>query len=117
MKRHRAAVLQDACTKQYDSAVEAARQFGHGELKGVFTAEERKRSRLDGGFEEDGRQRDDVEIVAAPEPAHPSRERYGDDASAGYASPVSGNASDRRPSGEVSIVSVASMVLSLSDSR
>ena len=75
MKRHRAAVLQDACTKQYDSAVEAARQFGHGELKEVFTAEERKRSRLDGGFEEDGRQRDDVEIVAAPEPAHVLRER------------------------------------------
>ena len=75
MKRHRAAVLQDACTKQYDSAVEAARQFGHGELKEVFTAEERKRSRLDGGFEEDGRQRDDAEIVAAPEPAHVLRER------------------------------------------
>ena len=75
MKRHRAAVLEDACTKQYDSAVEVARQFGHGQLKEVFTAEERKRARLDGGFEEDGRQRDEVEVVPAPEPAHVLRER------------------------------------------
>ena len=75
MKKHRAAVLEDACTKQYDCAVEAARQFGHGELKEVFTAAERKRSRLDGGFEEDGKQRDDVEVVPASEPAHVLRER------------------------------------------
>ena len=75
MKRHRAAVLQDACTKQYDCAVEAARQVGHGELKEVFTAEERKRARLDGGFEEDGRQRHNVEVVPAGEPAHVLRER------------------------------------------
>ena len=54
MKKHRAAVLKDACSKQYDSAVEPARQFGHGELKEVFTAQAQKRSRLDGGFEEDG---------------------------------------------------------------
>ena len=40
MKEHRAAVLKDACSKQYDNAVEAARQFGHAELKEVFTAQE-----------------------------------------------------------------------------
>ena len=55
--------------------MEAARQFGHAELKEVFTAQEQNRSRLDGGFEEDGRQRDEVEIVPAPEPAHVLRER------------------------------------------
>ena len=59
-QKHRAVVLKDACSKQYGSVVEAARQFGHAELKEVFTAQEQKRSRLDGGFEEDGRQRDKV---------------------------------------------------------
>ena len=54
MVRHRHACLSDACTKQYDSAVESARQLGYGDLKEVFTAVERKRARLDGGCEEDG---------------------------------------------------------------
>ena len=75
MEEHRAACLRDATTKQYDSAVESARQFGCAHLKEVFTAEERKRCRLDGGQEEDGTQRDDVEIVPAPEPAHVLREK------------------------------------------
>ena len=75
MAEHRAACLRDATTKQYDSSVESARQFGCADLKEVFTAEERKRCRLDGGQEEDGTQRDDVEVVPAPEPAHVMRER------------------------------------------
>ena len=42
MRGHRHACLSDACTKQYDSAVESARQLGYGDLKEVCTAEERK---------------------------------------------------------------------------
>ena len=53
MHKHREACLKDAATKQYDSAVESARQFGCAHLKEVFTAEERRRCRLDGGQEED----------------------------------------------------------------
>ncbi len=40
MGAHRAACLEDAATKQYDSAVESARHFGCSELQDVFTAEE-----------------------------------------------------------------------------
>lgn len=75
MEAHRVACLRDTATKQYDSSVESARQFGCHELKEVFTAEERTRCRLDGGQEEDGSQRDDVEVIATPEPAHVLRER------------------------------------------
>ena len=39
---HRKATLQDARTKQYDSAVESAKQFGCSEVSEVFTAEEKK---------------------------------------------------------------------------
>ena len=41
MDAHRKASLQDATTKQYDSAVESAKQFGCSELLEVFTAEEK----------------------------------------------------------------------------
>ena len=41
MDAHRKASLQDAATKQYDSAVESAKQFGCSELPEVFTAEEK----------------------------------------------------------------------------
>ena len=41
MDAHRRASLQDAATKQYDSAVESAKQFGCSELPEVFTAEEK----------------------------------------------------------------------------
>ena len=75
MQEHRAACLRDAATKQYDSAVESARRFGCGHLKEVFTEEERRRCRLDGGQEEDGTHREDVEVVPAPQPAHELRER------------------------------------------
>ena len=54
MDGHRKACLRDAATKQYDSAVESARQFGCPELREVFTAEEKKRCKLDGGIDEDG---------------------------------------------------------------
>ena len=75
MDAHRAACLQDAATKQYDSAVEPARHVGCSELQEVFTAEE-KRCILDGGEEEDGTQRlPDVDVVPALEPAHVLRER------------------------------------------
>ena len=40
MGAHRAACLEDAATKQYDSAVESARHFGCSDLQEVFTAEE-----------------------------------------------------------------------------
>ena len=41
MDAYRKASLQDAATKQYDSAVESAKQFGCSELPEVFTAEEK----------------------------------------------------------------------------
>ena len=75
MEEHRKAHLMDAATKQYDSAVASAVQFGCGDLQEVFTAEERRRCRLDGGEEEDGTRRENVEVVAAPAPAHELRER------------------------------------------
>jgi len=76
MDAHRKACLRDAATKQYDSAVESAKQFGCTELQEVFTAEEKKRCRLDGGEDEGGTQRlPNVEVVPAPEPAHVLREK------------------------------------------
>ena len=75
MAKHREACLKDAVSKQYDSAVESARQFGCDDLKEVFTEEERRRCKLDGGFEEDGTKRGTVEVVPAPEPAHVLREK------------------------------------------
>ena len=76
MDAHRRASLQDAATKQYDSAVESAKQFGRPELPEVFTAEEKKRCRLDGGEDEDGTLRlPNVDVVPAPEPAHVLREK------------------------------------------
>ena len=75
MDAHRQACLRDAATKQYDSAVESARQFGCPDLKEVFTAEEKKRCRLDGGADEDGTLRlPNVEIVPAADAAHVLRE-------------------------------------------
>ena len=41
MDAHRKALLQDAGTKQYDSAVESGKQFGCSELPEAFTAEEK----------------------------------------------------------------------------
>ena len=41
MDAHRKACLSDAATKQFDSAVESARQFGCTEQREVFTAEEK----------------------------------------------------------------------------
>ena len=41
MDARRKATLQDAGTKQYDSADESAKQFGCSELREVFTAEEK----------------------------------------------------------------------------
>ena len=43
MATHREAHLLDAATKQFDCAVESARQFGCSDLKEVFTADEKKR--------------------------------------------------------------------------
>ena len=61
---HREACFRDAARKQYDSAVESAKQFWYPELKEVFTAEKKKRFRLDGAPDEDGKQRVlNVEIV------------------------------------------------------
>ena len=41
MAAHSEAHLRDAATKQFDCAVESARQFGCQELKEVFTADEK----------------------------------------------------------------------------
>ena len=41
MATHREAHLRDAATKQFDCAVESARQFGCQELKEVFTTDEK----------------------------------------------------------------------------
>ena len=54
MDAHRAACLEDAATKQYDSAGESARHFGCAELQEVFTAEEKTlqiRRRRRGGWD------------------------------------------------------------------
>ena len=76
MDAHRKASLEDASTKQYDSAVESAKQFGCSELLEVFTAEEKKRCKLDGGEDEGGTLRlPNVDVVPAPEPAHVLREK------------------------------------------
>ena len=76
MDAHRKACLSDAATKQFDSAVESARQFGCTELREVFTADAKKRCKLDGGEDEDGTLRvPNVEVVPAAEPAHVLRER------------------------------------------
>ena len=73
---HRKASLQDAATKQYDSAIESAKQFGCPDLPEVFTAEEKKRCRLDRGEDEGGTLRlPNVDVVPAPEPAHVLREK------------------------------------------
>ena len=77
MAQHRAEHLRDAATKQYDSAVESARQFGCPNLREVFTAEEKKRCRLDGGADEDGTLRlPNVEVVPAADAAHVLREKH-----------------------------------------
>ena len=76
MNARREACFRDAATKQYDSAVESAKQFGCPELKWIFTAEEKTRCRLDGGEDEDGKQRlPNVDIVPPAEPAHVLREK------------------------------------------
>ena len=75
MIAHRKTSLQDAATKQYDSTVESAKQFGRSDLPEVFTAEEKKRCRLDGGEGEGGTLRlPNVDVAPAPEPAHALRE-------------------------------------------
>ena len=77
MARHRDAHLRDAATKQFDSAVESGRQLGCTDLKEVFTADEKKRCRLDGGADDDGTPRlPNVEVVPAPDPGHVLRERH-----------------------------------------
>jgi hypothetical protein len=49
-------------------------QFGVT-LKEVFTQRQRERARLDGGVEEDGTEREGVEVVPRPLPAHVQREQ------------------------------------------
>jgi len=77
MATHRAAHLRDAATKQFDCAVESARQFGCQDLKVVFTADEKKRCRLDGGADDDGTLRlPNVEIAPAADAGHVLREKH-----------------------------------------
>jgi hypothetical protein len=76
MAAHSEAHLRDAATKQFDCAVESARQFGCQELKEVFTADEKKRCRLDGGADDDGTLRlPNVEVVPAADAGHVLREK------------------------------------------
>ena len=72
-RKHREECLRDATTKQYDSSTEGGRQLGIPGLQEVFTQNERTRCRLDGGCEEDGRQRDLVAVV--PTSSGPSAAR------------------------------------------
>ena len=71
---HRESCLADAATKQYDSAVVSGEQLGVTQ-KEVFTQKQRERARLDGGVEEDGTEREGVQVVPRPVPAHVQREQ------------------------------------------
>ena len=73
-KQHRAACLEDASTKQYDSAAESSRQFGCG-LPEILTLKQCERARLDGGLEEDGSTREVAHVVPRILPAHVLREQ------------------------------------------
>ena len=55
-----------ASTVQYDAAREPARQMGELLRPEPFTAKQQRQSRMDGGEEEDGAQRDHVELVHPP---------------------------------------------------
>ena len=77
MAKHREAHLRDAATKQFDCAVDSARQFGCPDLKEVFTADEKKRCRLDGGADVDGTLRlPNVEVAPAADAGHFLREKH-----------------------------------------
>ena len=57
--------------------MESARQFGCPDLKEVFTADEQKRCRLDGGADDDGTLRvPNVEIVPAADAGHVLRGKH-----------------------------------------
>ena len=76
MATHREAHLFDAATKHFYCAAESARQFGCRDLKEVFTADEKKRCRLDGGADEDGTLRlPNAEVVPAADAGHVLREK------------------------------------------
>ena len=72
--KHRQACLDDASTKQYDSAAESGRQFGVNLLE-ILTQKQRERARLDGGLEEDGTTREEAGVVPRIVPAHVLREQ------------------------------------------
>ena len=77
MATHRESHFRDAATKQFNCAVESARQFGRQELKEVFTTDEKKRCRLDGGADDNGTLRlPNVEVVPAADAGHVRREKH-----------------------------------------
>ena len=71
----REALLGTAETVQYDAAREPARQLGIELRAEPFTARQQRQSRMDGGEEEDGTQRDLVELAPPVEEPHMERER------------------------------------------
>ena len=62
----REALCNMASTVQYDAAREPARQMGELLRPEPFTAKQQRQSRMDGGEEEDGAQRDHVELAHPP---------------------------------------------------
>ena len=75
LRKFREALCNMASTVQYDAAGEPARQMGEVLRPELFTAKQQRQSRLDGGEEEDGAQRDYVELAPPVEQPHVERER------------------------------------------
>ena len=71
----REALLRTAETVQYDAAREPARQLGIELRPEPYTPRQQRQSRMDSGEEEDGTQRDHVELAPAVEQPHMERER------------------------------------------
>ena len=68
LKRVRKAVIAAASTLQYDSAVLPAKQLDIPDCvpPEAFSANQQRQSRMDGGTEEDGQERDNVPITGPP---------------------------------------------------
>ena len=71
----REALLGMAATVQYDAAREPARQLGVELRPEPFTVRQQRQSRTDGGEEEDGTEREHVELAPPVDQPHIERER------------------------------------------
>ena len=72
----REALLGTAATVQYDAAREPARQLGVELRPEPLTARQQRQSRMDGGEEEDGTEREHVELSPPVDQPHLERERH-----------------------------------------